>query len=106
MEGLVLLAQMVIDKFPIIGVIGAYGVVLVTGIGVLIEIVEVVAKLTPSQKDDEAIEKAKALKKKVIGVLELLPHVNIPIAPVVLKVIEVLKKIAKGAKAATEKEEK
>ncbi|OPZ24608.1 MAG: hypothetical protein BWZ03_00083 [bacterium ADurb.BinA186] len=106
MEYLTILAQMLIDKLPVIGIITANGVVLVTGVGVLIEIVEVIAKLTPSQKDDEIVSKAKKIRDKVVPILELIPHVNLPVAPVILKAISLLGKFLKFIKGGSEALEK
>jgi hypothetical protein len=80
----------------------AYGVAAMGIVSVLIEIVEIIAKLTPSEKDDLAVAKAKKVKDMVISVLEIFPHVNLPIAPIVLKIGSVLGKILKGLKAAKE----
>lgn len=80
----------------------AYGVATMGIVSILIEIVEVIAELTPTEKDDLAVAKAKKIKNTIISVLEVFPHVNLPLAPIVLKVGTILGKILKGLKAAKE----
>jgi len=104
MDSLVFLAQMLIEKFPIIGVIGAKGVVFVLIATLLIQVAQIIAKLTPSPKDDEAISKIEKLIDFIMPFLKILPHVN-P-TPLAARIIEILGKVIKGLKAATEEEKK
>lgn len=100
MEYLAMVAQFLIAKFPMLAAYGANALAVCMGVGLLIEGAEVVAALTASKKDDAAVAKIKAIKDKVIAVLEIIPHANIPVAPVILKVLAAVGKGVSVLKAA------
>lgn len=103
------LAAFIVAKVPVLGVIAANGVAAMIAVGLFAEIVEVVALLTASKKDDEIAAKIKKVKDKVLVVLEMLPHVNVPVVGFILgaskflgKALEIIKAIVsaiKGPKA-------
>lgn len=103
MESLEFLAQFLIEKFPVIGVVGAKGVILVGVVTILLQIADVVVKLTPTPKDDEAVSKVKKVLDYLVPVLKVVPHVN-P-TPLILKVTDVLKRLLRAAKAYSSDEE-
>lgn len=100
MEYLSMIASFLVAKFPLLAQYGAQAIAVCMLVGLLIEGVEVVAALTASKKDDEAVAKIKSVKDKVIGVLEVIPHANIPVAPVILKLMAAVGKGVKVLKAA------
>jgi hypothetical protein len=102
MEYLKPIFEFIVMKFPVAGVVVANAFAISVAVSVLIEIVELIALWTPTKKDDEALAKAKPIKDKVIAVLELFPHVNIPAAAIIVKIAEVLKKVLKIGKAASD----
>jgi phage-related protein len=90
------------EKYGIVGVILAYALAIAPIVSALIEILEAVVLVTESKKDDEVAAKIRAVWSKVLPYLELLPHVNLPVAPVIAKVLGyVLKGVSaiKGALA-------
>jgi acetolactate synthase small subunit len=103
MESLEFLAQFLIEKFPFIGVIGAKGVVVVGLVTILIQIANVIVKLTPTPKDDEAVSKIEKVLGYLVPVLKMVPHVN-P-TPLALKITEVLKRLLRAVKAYSSDEE-
>lgn len=72
-------AAILVAKLPLFGVIAANGIAAMIAVGLLCEVVEVIAAATATKKDDEAVAKIKAIKDKVLVVLEVLPHVNVPV---------------------------
>jgi len=102
MDGTLILAQMLIEKFPIIGVIGAKGVIFILIATMLIQIAQLIVKLTPSEKDDAAVMKLEKIIGFIMPFLKLLPHVN-P-TPLASKILEILGKVLKGLKAALSSE--
>ena len=104
MDGLVFLAQMLIEKFPVIGVVGAKGVVVVGLVTILLQIADVIVKLTPTQKDDLAVSKVKKVLDFLVPFLKLVPHVN-P-SPLFKNIGLILEKVLKGLKSATEEDKK
>jgi len=76
MEVLLAFAGMLIEKFPIIGVIGVKGVVVVLVASGLLEVLKLIAALTPTKKDDEAVGKVEKVLGVIIPFLKLFPHVN------------------------------
>ena len=93
-------AEYLAGKIPMLGTIGASGIAICMVVGILIEIVEAVAKLTPTPKDDEAAAKIKKVKDGIIAVLEVIPHANIPIASGLEKAIKLGAKLASAVKGA------
>jgi hypothetical protein len=76
---------------PDIGMITGYLVLVVLPImSVLIEVLEAAVKLTESKADDEFAAKVKAVWSKVSPILEVLPHINLPLAPAIVKMVELV----------------
>jgi hypothetical protein len=95
MEILQMIWSMAVQKLPILGIITANTMALLLAVNIVIEAVEAVAALTTSKADDEAVKKIKAIKDKVIAVLEFLPHTNVPLTA---GVIVATKWLVKGGK--------
>ncbi len=94
-------------KYGAVAMVLAYAAALAAVVSVLIEILEGIVLFTASKKDDEAAARIKAGWAKVLPFIELLPHVNLPIAPWVSKALTlaqkalaVLKNFIPGSKAA------
>lgn len=100
MEYLQVIATLLVAKLPVLASIGSNALAICLAAGLLIELAEVAAAMTASGKDDAAVAKIKTIKNKVIAVLELFPHANIPVAPVIIKVTAIVAKVAKAAMAA------
>lgn len=104
--GIIAVLQMVISligsKLPWLPVVGSAAIAGMALVSALIELVEILAALTATSKDDELIKKAKALKAKIIPFLEVLPHANIPVAAGLGKIMALLGKLIPSVKAAIE----
>lgn len=97
--------------WPTLFQITAYLVVLgIPTVSILIELAELITMLTTTKKDNEAVSKVKSVWQKIIPYLEVLPHVNIPLAPMVVKVFGYVnrgvKAVITGIKSWFESEEK
>jgi hypothetical protein len=68
------------NKLPWLPEAMGYVVVSMVIVSPLIELVEAVTKLTASTADDELAAKIKSIRDKVLPILEVLPHANIPVA--------------------------
>jgi len=90
------------SKMPWLPAVGSAAIAGMALISALIELVEILAALTATTKDDELIKKAKALKAKIIPFLEVLPHANIPVAAGLGKIMAFLGKLIPSVKAAIE----
>lgn len=66
----------------------------------LIEVVELIASMTASTKDDEIAASIHAWKGKIVGILEVLPHVNLPVAAWITVCLSFLKRAVPAAKSA------
>ena len=89
------------QKFGVIGLIFAYSVFFVAPfVSILIEIGEAVVQLSESKKDDEAIAKIKAKWLLVMKVLEVFPHVNLPLSPAILRILQIAAKVLGAVKGA------
>lgn len=55
---------------------------------ILIELLEAVAKFTATPADDAKAAEIRAKYDKLVKALEFLPHVNVPLAPVFVKILE------------------
>lgn len=84
------------DKYGTVGMVLAHLLFVGPVVSILIECLEAVVTLTESTEDDEFAHKVKTAWGKVLPVLEALPHVNLPIAPVIVKIVTMMVKIAKG----------
>ena len=93
------IAEFLALKVPVVGAIAANGLAALLAIGILIEIVEAVALITKTSKDDEFVAKAKKVKDKFIAVLEIFPHVNLPIVAAIVKLSAFLVKALAVIKA-------
>ena len=98
LDSLMLTATAIINflaqKYCVVGeTIGVLIFVVAPLVSMLIEVVEIIAALTPSTSDDEAAKRMRAKYDGVIKALEFLPHVNLPVAPVLLHVLAVAKKV-------------
>jgi hypothetical protein len=98
MESVNSIVGFLIGKYPVFANIGAYSIVLMGGVMALIEACEGVVLLTESKKDDEILGKVKMVAKKMIPVLEMLPHVNLPLAQGALVAVKVMKAIGGAIK--------
>lgn len=99
MEELIKMLLPFLSQIKILGEITAQTLSVLIGVGLIIECVELIAAMTASKKDDEAVAKIKAIKDKVIAVLEVIPHANIPVAAGILKMLEWIRKGAAVLKA-------
>lgn len=90
------------SKMPWLPAVGSAAIAGMALISALIELVEILAALTATTKDDELIKKAKAIKAKIIPILEVLPHANIPVAAGLGKIMAFLGKLIPSVKAAIE----
>lgn len=89
------------DKVGVVGMIIAYLLLFVVPVvSILIEVAEGIAAFTETKSDDEAVAKIKSGWAKVVPILELLPHVNLPLAPAVTKILFYAKKFAKAVAGA------
>jgi hypothetical protein len=104
--GIIGVLQMIItligSKLPWLPAVGSAAIAGMALISLLIELVEVAAALTATTKDDALIAKAKLWKSKIIPILEVLPHANIPIAAGLGKIMALLSKAIPSLKAAIE----
>jgi hypothetical protein len=76
------------QKYGAVGVAIAYLIALIPLVSIAIELLEAAVLLTASTKDDEAAARIKAAwRGKVLPVLEMLPHINVPIAPAVARLL-------------------
>jgi hypothetical protein len=91
-------AAFLAQKVPVLSAIAANGLAGLIAVGLLIEVVEVIASLTATSKDDALVAKAKALRDKIVPILEIFPHMNIPVAAGLGKFANVLKKVLGGLK--------
>jgi len=83
----------------------AFGYIVLFGIplvSILIEIAETAAALTKSASDDAAVADAKTKWAKVVKTLEFLPHVNLPLAPIFLKILAIAGKVLSALKSLKE----
>ncbi len=82
------------EKYGVVGLVLGYLVLIVAPlVSILIEVLEAVVALTPSTKDDDFAAKVKAAWAKYgLPVLELLPHANIPLAPLAIKILDYAKR--------------
>jgi hypothetical protein len=88
------------EKYGVVGTVIAYATLVVAPIvSVLIELFELVASVTASKSDDATAAKIKAFWAKVLPVMEMLPHVNLPIAAAALKAVDMVKKVAEVLKS-------
>ena len=94
-----MIVQLIGQKFPILLTLTGYILASLVVVSPLIELVELVAKLTPSPKDDEAVSKVKVVAQKIIPVLEALPHVNLPVAKWLVVGAKLIRKGAAALKA-------
>lgn len=92
-------AALLVAKLPILGVIAANGVAAMVAVGLLIEIVEAVAAVTANKKDDAVAAKIKVIKDKVLMVLEIIPHMNIPVVAAIVSASKALAKALAIVKA-------
>lgn len=90
------LIALLANQFGLFGLILAYLLAISPIVSILIELLELIVKLTQTNKDDEAVAKIQAVWDKVLPYIELLPHVNLPLAPIVMVI---LKYVVKGASA-------
>lgn len=86
------IAAFLVSKVPVLGTIAANGVGAMIAVGLIAEIVEIVAAITATKKDDVVAAKIKAVKDKVLAVLEIFPHVNLPVAAILIAAIKALGK--------------
>lgn len=94
-SGLSFLATMVgllADKFGPIGTVIAYVLFFVPIVSVLIELLEFCVQMTESKADDAFAAKVRAAWDKAVPFLEILPHSNLPISPILMKVAGFLTK--------------
>lgn len=83
------------EKYGIVGTVIAYATLVVAPIvSVLIEVLEAVVLITASKSDDAFAAKVKAMWAKVLPVMEMLPHVNVPVAAAAVKVVAMVVKVA------------
>lgn len=96
------LLDLAVEKYGAIAVVIAYLLFVVAPIvTVLIEAAEALVILSASNKDDQAVARVKAVwTGKVLPILELLPHVNLPVAPFAAQLVIYIRKGANAAKAA------
>jgi hypothetical protein len=103
---LIAIAKMVLNilasQLPWLKEAGSAVVAVMLLISPLIELVELVASLTAWKGDDALAAKAKLWKDKIIAVLEIFPHVNIPVAGWLSWLIEKSKKAIPAIKAAVD----
>lgn len=94
--------QFLAQKYGFVGlIIGYLTLVVAPVLSVAIEVFEAFVLVTASTKDDETAAKVRLFwNSKVLPVLEILPHVNIPIAPGIAKIMVLLLKAFKAIKAA------
>lgn len=85
------------DTGKIVGYVVVYGIPFIS---ILIEVAEFIVALTPSKEDDVAVSKVRAVWAKVLPWMEALPHVNLPLSPVALKVMKYAQKGISAVKAA------
>lgn len=88
------------EKYGIVGQILAYGLFIAPIVSVIIEMIEFVVSFTASKSDDEFAAKLKAGWAKVMPILELLPHANIPLSPIMIKVVMYVMKSTSALKGA------
>lgn len=101
MDGM--LISMLLEKFPVLGVVGAHIVVLIGVVSILIQLAQVIVKLTPSPKDDEAVSKIEKAIAFIMPFLKAMPHMN-P-TPLVTKITDILKRLVRAVKAYSSDEE-
>lgn len=99
MEDLLKMILPFLSNIKFLGELTAHALALLVGMGLIIECVELIAAMTASKKDDAAVAKIKAIKDKVIAVLEIIPHANIPVASGILKLLAWIRKGAAVLKA-------
>lgn len=68
------------NKLPWLPEAAGYIVVSMVLVSPLIELIEAVTKLTASTADDAVAAKIKSIRDKILPILEILPHANIPVA--------------------------
>jgi len=86
------------NKLPWLPEVTGYVIVSMVIVSPLIELIEAITKLTASTADDAVAAKIKSIRDKVLPVLEVLPHVNIPVAAWVSKAAEWIKKLVEVLK--------
>lgn len=87
------------EHYGIVGTIVAYLLLMIPVVTLLIEVAQAVVTITISSKDDVLVAKVKAAWDKILPVLEVLPHVNLPIAPGIVKIVQLAMKVLNGALA-------
>lgn len=86
------------QKYGVIGTVGGYLLFVIAPIvSLLIELLEMAVTLTVSEKDDAFARKVRAVWSKILPILEVFPHVNVPVGAGLAKI---LKYVGKGIKAA------
>lgn len=89
-----------VQQYGFVGLIIGYLLAAIPVVSLVIEVAEAVVLLSVSDKDDKAVAAAKAKWASVLKVVEFLPHVNVPIAPVIAKVVAYVAKAGKALMAA------
>lgn len=92
------------EKYGPIGLVLAYLFLFVLPIcSVLIEAVEAVAAYTANPNDDVKAAELRSKYDKLVRYLEFLPHVNLPLAPIFVKILDWARKIAGAIKSVLKK---
>lgn len=92
------IVSMAAAKYGIIGQICAYLVLVgIPVMSVLIEVLDAAVKLIGNASEQAFAGKVDAVWAKVMPVLEVLPHVNLPLSPVIVKVLSMAGKVAAAA---------
>jgi hypothetical protein len=96
------IAEIIAMKVPALSMYSAQGIAALIAVGLLVEIFELIASYTASKADDELAVKIKKIREKVLAVLEIIPHANIPVASFIMKATKFLAKVLKIGKAASD----
>jgi hypothetical protein len=100
MELIQMIAAVLVAKLPVLGEIGANALAICLAMNLVIELAEALVALTASVADDAVVAKVKALRNKVLPILEIIPHTNVPVAAGIEKAIRLVAKVVKIAMAA------